>query len=156
MEVCANLVVYDWWKEASILKEELRCAWEAHGGQCVMMAGTAEMLVSSVLNWDSHQQASNLLLIFSCIIYVCTPSYVHNPLLGQRLNRDPTLKFVGLRQVHYHCYWFIFYFHIYLVGPSSQVCRKYFLCTAANSSSVPCHNPKKLEYRIANPKSIYC
>ena len=59
-----SLVNYDWWEEASILKEEWRCVWAAHGGQSVMMAGTAEKPVSSVLNWDSHQQVSNLLFIF--------------------------------------------------------------------------------------------
>ena len=56
--VCVNLVMYDWWEEIQILKEEWRCVQKMFGEQCVAMAGTTEMPVSYVLNWDCHQEVN--------------------------------------------------------------------------------------------------
>ena len=46
--------------------DEWKSAWEVCGGQCVMMAGTAMMLLQCVDNWDTM-----ILVLSVTMLYVC-------------------------------------------------------------------------------------
>ena len=60
---CVNLVMYNWWEDIPVWKEEWKCVWTTFGEQCVVTTGTIMKLVLSVLNLDSQEQVNNLFLI---------------------------------------------------------------------------------------------
>ena len=63
----------------------------------------------------------------------CEYCYVNKCLLGQKVNRDPTLKVVGLVGFPKYVEYILFV---------------YSFCIAANSGNVPYHNPKNLDIHV--------
>ena len=58
-------VMFVWWEVTISMRVEWRCASMTSGGQYVMTAGTALMLMWSVISWDIH----------TLEVSICTISY---------------------------------------------------------------------------------
>ena len=56
------MVMFVWWKAPIGMRVEWRCASMTSGGQCVMISGTALMLLWSASNWDMHTMEVRSLL----------------------------------------------------------------------------------------------